>query len=68
MHRNVKESFDIGKDAYLQRVYCVELNIHSVDLNYLDGMVIFNMMGTEDESEAEHFYNQIKNAYESLTY
>jgi len=68
MSRKVKEAMDIGKDAYLQRAYHIESNLHSVDLNYLNGMCIFTMMATEDENQAERFYELIKQAYEEMIY
>lgn len=65
---NTLEQYTVSDQCVLKLNQDVDSDLYTVDLDYMNGAIVATMMGSEDKSTAEHFYNQIKDTYETLIY
>lgn len=62
------EEYIVSDQCVLKLNQDEDSDLYTVGLDYMNGAIVATMMGSEDKSTAEHFYKQVKDAYETLIY
>lgn len=65
---NVLKAYPVSDEMVLGLIETPSNALYEVQITYMGDLIVFTLMGTKDKSQAERFYELIKQAYEEMIY